>query len=211
MILVYDHENVLHITNEKGLRWEYDKTDKPQFSFEYDYLFYIPHDDMFEIELGDETINLTEENIAEIEEYIRLCDAPLSITLAKQFIQDLYENTKDRVRAAGIEVNDIANFENMTDVMIAGREGSQDPRRQIARRYMEWSDFAHGINERLAEELRKTLDEDLQEFDHYLTQLPRPPKIDHFIDGMFVDERFNTDTLDVEGGQEDLGEDKRAV
>ena len=211
MILVYDHENVLHITNEKGLRWEYDKTDKPQFSFEYDYLFYIPHDDMFEIELGDETINLTEENIAEIEEYIRLCDAPLSITLAKQFIQDLYENTKDRVRVAGLEVNDIANFENMTDVMIAGREGSQDPRRQIARRYMEWSDFAHGINERLAEELRKTLDEDLQEFDHYLTQLPRPPKIDHFIDGMFVDERFNTDTLDVEGGQEDLGEDKRAV
>jgi len=211
MILVYDHENVLHITNEKGLRWEYDKTDKPQFSFEYDYLFYIPHDDMFEIELGDETINLTEENIAEIEEYIRLCDAPLSITLAKQFIQDLYENTKDRVRVAGLEVNDIANFENMTDVMIAGREGSQDPRRQIARRYMEWSDFAHGINERLAEELRKTLDEDLQEFDHYLNQLPRPPKIDHFIDGMFVDERFNTDTLDVEGGQEDLGEDKRAV
>ena len=211
MILVYDHENVLHITNEKGLRWEYDKTDKPQFSFEYDYLFYIPHDDMFEIELGDETINLTEENIAEIEEYIRLCDAPLSITLAKQFIQDLYENTKDRVRVAGLEVNDIANFENMTDVMIAGREGSQDPRRQIARRYMEWSDFAHGINERLAEELRKTLDEDLQEFDHYLSQLPRPPKIDHFIDGMFVDERFNTDTLDVEGGQEDLGEDKRAV
>ena len=211
MLLVYDHENVLHITNEKGLRWEYDKTDKPQFSFEYDYLFYIPHDDMFEIELGDETINLTEENIAEIEEYIRLCDAPLSITLAKQFIQDLYENTKDRVRVAGLEVNDIANFENMTDVMIAGREGSQDPRRQIARRYMEWSDFAHGINERLAEELRKTLDEDLQEFDHYLSQLPRPPKIDHFIDGMFVDERFNTDTLDVEGGQEDLGEDKRAV
>jgi len=211
MLLVYDHENVLHITNEKGLRWEYDKTDKPQFSFEYDYLFYIPHDDMFEIELGDETINLTEENIAEIEEYIRLCDAPLSITLAKQFIQDLYENTKDRVRVAGLEVNDIANFENMTDVMIAGREGSQDPRRQIARRYMEWSDFAHGINERLAEELRKTLDEDLQEFDHYLNQLPRPPKVDHFIDGMFVDERFNTDTLDVEGGQEDLGEDKRAV
>jgi len=211
MILVYDHENVLHITNEKGLRWEYDKTDKPQFSFEYDYLFYIPHDDMSEIELGDETINLTEENIAEIEEYIRLCDAPLSITLARQFIQDLYENTKDRVRAAGIEVNDIANFENMTDVMIAGREGSQDPRRQIARRYMEWSDFAHGIHERLAEELRKTLDEDLQEFDHYLNQLPRPPKIDHFIDGMFVDERFNSETLDVEGGQEDLGEDKRAI
>ena len=33
MLLVYDHENVLHITNEKGLRWNYEKTQKPQFLF----------------------------------------------------------------------------------------------------------------------------------------------------------------------------------
>ena len=41
MLLVYDHENVLHITNEKGLRWNYEKTQKPQFLFDYEYLFYI--------------------------------------------------------------------------------------------------------------------------------------------------------------------------
>ena len=45
MLLVYDHENVLHITNDKGLRWNYDKTDKPQFTFDYDYLFYNPYED----------------------------------------------------------------------------------------------------------------------------------------------------------------------
>ena len=31
MLLVYDHDNVLHITNERGLRWNYDKADKPSF------------------------------------------------------------------------------------------------------------------------------------------------------------------------------------
>ena len=40
MLLVYDSDNVLHITNEKGLRWNYEKTQKPQFGFEYDLLFY---------------------------------------------------------------------------------------------------------------------------------------------------------------------------
>ena len=28
MLLVYDHNNVLHITNDKGLRWNYDKETK---------------------------------------------------------------------------------------------------------------------------------------------------------------------------------------
>jgi len=42
MLLVYDTDNVLHITNDKGLRWNYDKTQKPQFGFEYDCLFYNP-------------------------------------------------------------------------------------------------------------------------------------------------------------------------
>ena len=45
MLLVYDDENVLHITNDNGLRWNYEKTQKPQFSFDYDTLFYCPFDD----------------------------------------------------------------------------------------------------------------------------------------------------------------------
>ena len=45
MLLVYDLDNVLHITNDKGLRWNYDKTQKPQFGFEYDSLFYNPFEE----------------------------------------------------------------------------------------------------------------------------------------------------------------------
>ena len=54
MLLVYDHENVLHITNEKGLRWNYEKTQKPQFLFDYDYHFYIPDENVFEFENEEE-------------------------------------------------------------------------------------------------------------------------------------------------------------
>ena len=89
MILVYDHNNVLHLTNERGLRWNYDRADKPQFSFDYDFLFYIPQQNVLEIELNEEKISLSDENISEIEEYIKLCDPPTSISLAKQFIEEI--------------------------------------------------------------------------------------------------------------------------
>ena len=94
MLLIYDHDNVLHITNERGLRWNYDKADKPQFSFDYDFLFYIEQDELFEIELGDETSIMTEEQKVEIIEYVNLLEPPLSLTLANQYIKDLRNETR---------------------------------------------------------------------------------------------------------------------
>ena len=70
MLLVYDDDNVLHITNEKGLRWNYSKTQKPQFSFDYDSLFYCPFQDETDYNLNDEKLPLSDEHISEIEEYI---------------------------------------------------------------------------------------------------------------------------------------------
>ena len=90
-------------------------------------------------------------------------------------------------------------------------EGSQDPRRQTARRVMEFQDFAYGLSERIIEELKETLDEDLKDFNHYLDGVVIVPPVDHFFDEAVVDERFNTDTLDVHGGEDDLGFDKKAV
>ena len=60
MLLVYDHDNVLHITNERGLRWNYDKADKPSFGFDYDFIFYVPFDDSFEYELNRKVEKLSE-------------------------------------------------------------------------------------------------------------------------------------------------------
>ena len=212
MLLIYDHDNVLHITNERGLRWNYDKADKPQFSFDYDFLFYIEQDELFEIELGDETSIMTEEQKVEIIEYVNLLEPPLSLTLANQYIKDLRNETIDKINYVHEEFSrGICGFDSAIDVVIAGREGSQDPRRQVARRIMEWCDFAHGLCERMVEELGKTLDEDLKDFGHYMHSLAELPRVGHFMDDSPIDERFNTDTLDVNGGEDKLGEDKKAV
>ena len=212
MLLIYDHDNVLHITNEKGLRWNYDKADKPQFSFDYDYLFYIEQDACFEIELGENTSEITDEQKSEILEYINLLEPPLKLTLARQYIDDLHEQTIKRIEHIYQEVGEsVCKFTCKADVMIAGREGSQDPRRQVARRIMEWCDFAHGLCERIVEELKQTLDEDLKEYPFYEENLAEVPKIDHFLENAPVDERFNTDTLDIHGGEDALGEDEKAV
>ena len=80
MLLVYDHDNVLHITNDKGLRWNYDNPDKPTLGFDYDFLFYIPVD-VAEYELNGESEPLNEE-IPEIEEYIEF-EPPLNLTMFK--------------------------------------------------------------------------------------------------------------------------------
>ena len=212
MLLIYDHDNVLHITNERGLRWNYDKADKPQFSFDYDFLFYIEQDNLFEIELGDDTSIITDEQKSEIIEYINLLEPPLKLTLANQYIEDLQEQTIRRINFVYEDIAcDVCRFPSSAEIMIAGREGSQDPRRQIARRIMEWTDFAHGLCERIVEELKKTLDEDLKEYPFYEESLAEIPKIEHFLEDAPVDERFNTDTLDIHGGEDNLGEDKKAV
>ena len=179
MLLIYDHDNVLHITNERGLRWNYDKADEQK---------------------------------SEILEYLNLLEPPLSLTLANQYIKDLRNETIDKINYVHEEfTRGICGFEDVTALVIAGREGSQDPRRQVARRIMEWCDFAHGLCERLVEELTQTLDEDCKDFSYYLNNLAEIPRVGHFMDDSPIDERFNTDTLDVNGGEDKLGEDKKAV
>ena len=98
MLLVYDTENVLHITNDKGLRWNYDKTQKPQFGFEYDTLFFNPYEDERIFILNEEEISLSDESIQEIEEYIKLCDPPSQITLQNQYIEDLDDEVEKRIK-----------------------------------------------------------------------------------------------------------------
>ena len=212
MLLVYDTDNVLHITNDKGLRWNYDKTQKPQFGFEYDCLFYNPFENEQMFILNDEEHLLSDESIQEIEEYIKLCDPPSQINLQNQYIEDLDDEVENRIGHLLAEAS-VVGFNNTSSLVIASREMSNDPRRQIGRRVLDWMDFLNGVNYRTKEELRATLETDLKDFDHYLDQLPQVPSIDTFHETNWADERFDTssDTLDINGGQDELGEDKRAV
>ena len=214
MLLVYDDENVLHITNDKGLRWNYKKTQKPQFSFDYDVLFYCPFDDETEYVLNEEKLPLSEEHISEIEEYIKLCDPPASVTMQKQIIEDLEYLVEDRISALQSNIEELG-FKNTAQLVIASREMSNDPRRQVGRRILDWIDFLNGIYYRLKEEINATLEIDLKSFEEYMDMLPSVPSIDTFQESTWADDRFDkdSDTLDIKGGQEDLrhGGDKRVV
>tara|TARA_Y100001937_G_C7065886_1_gene306026 strand:- start:133 stop:768 length:636 start_codon:yes stop_codon:yes gene_type:complete len=211
MLLVYDHDNVLHITNERGLRWNYERTQKPQFGFDYDYLFYVPVDDLREFEINGNTEPLNKEACAEVEEYIKLCEPPLELTMSKQFIEDIQTRVNEN-RADAMSKLGFFEFSDMGEVMISAREGSNDPRRQIARRFLDWNDFLIGTAYRVCEELKSTRDEDLKDFNHYIESLPEVPHEETFHEVHWSDDRFGkTDTLDIAGGEVDLGEDKRAV
>ena len=212
MLLVYDDENVLHITNDKGLRWNYEKTQKPQFSFDYDVLFYCPFDNQTDYVLNEETLSLSEEHISEIEEYIKLCDPPATVTMQKQIIEDLEEEVENRLSKLQRSIDEFG-FRNTAQLVIASREMSNDPRRQIGRRVLDWMDFINGVCYRLKEEINQTLEIDLKDYEFYENQLPSIPSQDTFYETSWADDRFDksSDTLDINGGQEDIGEDKRSV
>ena len=144
---------------------------------------------MFEYELNGESEPLNEEARAEIEEYIKLCEPPLNLTMAKQYIDDIQESVNGRRRTA-FEKLGFFKFDNMTEIMIAGREGSNDPRRQIARRFLDWNDYLVGVAYRICEELNATLDEDLKDFDTYQSQLPDVPPEEDFVETHWSDDRF---------------------
>ena len=212
MLLVYDDENVLHITNDNGLRWNYQKTQKPQFSFDYDALFYCPFDDETEYVLNGKKEPLSEEHISEIEEYIKLCDPPATVTMQKQIIEDLEDEVENRLSKLQ-RIIDEFGFRNTAQLVIASREMSNDPRRQIGRRVLDWMDFINGVYYRLKEEINQTLEIDLKDYESYANQLPSIPSQDTFYETSWADDRFDksSDTLDINGGQEDIGEDKRSV
>tara|TARA_B100000424_G_scaffold40702_1_gene27375 strand:+ start:110 stop:739 length:630 start_codon:yes stop_codon:yes gene_type:complete len=209
---VYDDENVLHITNDNGLRWNYQKTQKPQFSFDYDALFYCPFDNETEYVLNGKKEPLSEEHISEIEEYIKLCDPPATVTMQKQIIEDLEEEVENRLSKLQRSIDEFG-FRNTAQLVIASREMSNDPRRQIGRRVLDWMDFINGVYYRLKEEINQTLEIDLKDYEFYENQLPSIPSQDTFYETSWADDRFDksSDTLDINGGQEDIGEDKRSV
>ena len=90
---------------------------------------------------------------------------------------------------------------------------SNDPRRQIGRRVLDWMDFINGVYYRLKEEINQTLEIDLKDYESYANQLPSIPSQDTFYETSWADDRFDksSDTLDINGGEEDIGEDKRSI
>ncbi len=211
MLFVYDDNNTLHLRNERGLRWNYERTDRPELGFDYDYIFFNPPEDEF-YDLNGESKPLDQEQLDAIKEYIALAEPPDVVTLQTQHIGDMREHINDQLDG----VLDELNYHGWVDVMLVGREGSQDPYRAECRRILEFRDWVMQSYYRLAEEIRMTVDVDLLPLDDYIQKLPTIPRAEWFSRGdRPIAERLkllaDSDTLDVNDGERDLGTDKRAV
>ena len=71
MLFVYDDNNTLHLRNERGLRWNYERTDRPELGFDYDYIFFNPPEDEF-YDLNGESKPLDQEQMDAVKEYLSL-------------------------------------------------------------------------------------------------------------------------------------------
>jgi hypothetical protein len=99
---------------------------------------------------------------------------------------------------------------------VVGREGSQDPFRAESRRILEFRDFMMQTFYRLEEELKATEDVDLLPFEDYVNKLPTIPRPEWFSRGdRPIADRLKllaeSDTLDINDGENVIGTAKRAV
>jgi len=203
MLLVYDNDNQLHLINSTGLRWNYERADKPDLGFDYDYLFYNPtEDETFEIQ--GNVFPLSQEQIDSIEEYINLAEPPDICNLQNQFTDDLKHHIFEQFENGFF--GDLG-YNGWGDLLITAREGSNDPYRAEARRCLEFRDFVMQSYYRLREEILASEDADLLPFEDYIGKLPIVPQSDWFSRGdRPIAERLqllaDSDTLDINGGED---------
>ena len=105
-----------------------------------------------------------------IEQFINQSEPPTGVCLNNQFMMDIESSTRERI-------NDCSNhyrFENFTECVYAGRDGSNHPYRSEARRVMEFADAIWSICFSTQEEIMATREDHLKPFDEYLVVLPDP-------------------------------------
>lgn len=172
---IYTEDNVLHITKPNGLRYHFENCDKPNLGFEYEVLVYA--DKEVKIEKWDntknfdeqETIPLTDSERDAIEKYIENSEPPLGVSLNNIFCEDLNQMVRDSIGQSIVNYG----FDDMVDVIYAGREGSNHPFRTDARRVLEFADASWHVFQNTVNEIQKTREDHLLDFEKYATGLPQ--------------------------------------
>ena len=174
--LVYTEEMKLFIRKPNGLEYEFDNVDKPELGFDYDVIVY---DDIemkvvkWDDSLGnfDNQIRVELENSEKdsIEEYIEHSEPPMGVTLNTQFCQKMSEEVSQALK----DCTQSYGFDDLNEVLFAGREGSNHPHRSNARRVMEFGDACYNVGDQIQDTLIATREDQLEEFGHYQASLPK--------------------------------------
>jgi len=173
---IYTENGDLKITKPNGLTYEFNNVDAPELGFEYDMIVYSD----VEVKIvkwneeltfdSQEHVQLTDEEKDAIELYIENSEPPLGHSLNKQYIDQLnsfcHENVDGQLQIYG--------FDNVVDVLVAGREGSAHPRRSHARRVLEYVDAVWCCYQQIEEEIFNTREDYLKDINEYFSIVPQP-------------------------------------
>jgi|TARA_B110000495_G_C22849444_1_gene495337 hypothetical protein len=181
--LVYTEDNKLWIRKPSGLNYEFENVDKPELGFDYEVLIY---DDIeVKVEKWDDSkgnfdsqvhTQLTDAEVEMIEMYISNSEPPIGVTLAGQYTNDLGNVCKNLLG----EFYQSLGFDDLNEVVFAGREGSNHPYRSNARRVMEYGDAIFVVFDEVCGEIHATREDHLKEFGVYESYIPNnmtPPDI----------------------------------
>lgn len=170
-----EYENgTLRIENARGLRWQLDKVDKPEFNFSYDALSVSEQHALRR--LGGNIMPLAEDQMAEVREFIRNLSPPAGVTLNKQMVADLHTFSHGLINAVVKQLE----YDSLLDVMITAREGSTDLYAEQARRILSYVDAVWNAYYGLSAQINNTLDLELATLKDYAEMMPFPPEKEHF-------------------------------
>ena len=175
-MLIYCENGHLTIRKPNGLEWRHDNVDRPNLGFEYDVLIY----DDIEVKIREwkdrvefeeqEKVSLTDVEIDAIETYIDNSVPTSDVTLQNQYSQQINNVGRNYIEQ---QINSYG-FETLTDVMAAGRDGSNHPLRSDARRVLEYYDVLWNIYVNVMNEVQSTREDLLPDVETFINRFPRP-------------------------------------
>lgn len=181
--LIYCESSNLFIRKPNGLEYQFENVDKPALGFDFDVLVY---DDVYEVKIlnwkdgkcfeDQELIQLNDNEMEMVEMYISNSEPPEGVTLANQFISRLREYVKEEIH----NVTYSYGFDDLVEVVYAGRDSSNHPKRSNARRVLEFADAVNSVFYDLADEISRTREDHLKHIEDYLAVIPEGPTLpDH--------------------------------
>jgi len=175
-MFIYDESGNLIIRKPNGLEYRFDNTDKPELGFEYDVIVY----DDIEVKIlqwkdgvdwqEQEQIKLTAEECDAIETYIANSEPPSDVNLNTQYLNNLNHACKEFINTQCSDTG----FNDLMEVVYAGREGSNHPYRSDARDVLEYADVVWQTYVGVADEIKMTREDTLKPYEDYISAIPGP-------------------------------------
>ena len=175
---IYDFEGNLKITKSNGLQYVIEKSDKPELGFNYDMIVYEQEEFKIvnfdpETPIDEQKVELNESEKDEIETFILNSVPPVGYDLNTQYVDRLFEECERKQNESFRGLG----FNEPYYVFMAGRDGSNHPKRLEARECLEFYDVLWNQFEMTKELISQTREDHLQDYGYYQHSLPTNARV----------------------------------